>query len=37
MSTDKLFELLTLRNGVVIKNRIYKRSISEGMADNGTD
>lgn len=33
MSTAKLFEPLTLRNGVVIKNRIYKGAMSEGMAD----
>ncbi|WP_245772780.1 NADH:flavin oxidoreductase/NADH oxidase family protein [Lacicoccus alkaliphilus] len=33
VSVEKLFEPLTLRNGVTIKNRLYKGAMSEGMAD----
>ena len=33
MPTEKLFEPLTLKNGVVIKNRLFKGAMSEGMAD----
>lgn len=33
MSVDKLFEPLVLKNGVTIKNRLYKGAMSEGMGD----
>jgi len=33
MSVDKLFEPLMLKNGITIKNRLYKGAMSEGMAD----
>lgn len=33
MSVEKLFEPLILKNGVIIKNRLYKGAMSEGMAD----
>lgn len=33
MPVEKLFEPLTFKNGVTIKNRLYKGAMSEGMAD----
>lgn len=33
MLMEKVFEPLTLINGVIIKNRLYKGVMSEGMAD----